>query len=183
MAGGEAGLEGRKAFVTRTQADYYTDAIDYTKLKILDCFEEDKPSNGGNGANGINGTNGLGAANEAGALCSRGEVHLVRRVAGYKKIRYYTHENVGYGKVNLPDHEMHTTAVWWQVNPIVLEAEFMPAGRRWTKRAAYALHHVAALLTLSERHDRARVGDGEGTWFASVDQNGRGNPQEHFQAK
>ncbi len=28
--------EGRKAFVTRTQADYYTDAIDYTRLKILD---------------------------------------------------------------------------------------------------------------------------------------------------
>ena len=33
--------EGRKAFVTRTHADYYTDAIDYTKLKILDCFEEE----------------------------------------------------------------------------------------------------------------------------------------------
>ena len=172
--------EGRKAFVTRTQADYYTDAIDYTKLKILDCFEEDKPSNGGNGANGMNGTNGLDAENGAGALCSRGEVHLVRRVAGYKKIRYYTHENVGYGKVNLPDHEMHTTAVWWQVNPGVLEAAFHA---RWQALdgflgAAYALHHVAALLTLSERHDLGRaVGDGEGTWFASVDQNGRGNPR------
>ena len=34
--------EGRKAFVTRTHADYYTDAIDFTKLKILDCFEEEK---------------------------------------------------------------------------------------------------------------------------------------------
>ncbi len=32
--------EGRKAFVTRTHADYYTDAIDYTKLKVLECFEE-----------------------------------------------------------------------------------------------------------------------------------------------
>ena len=30
---------GRKAFVTRTRADYYTDAIDYTRLKILDRFE------------------------------------------------------------------------------------------------------------------------------------------------
>ncbi len=37
---------------------------------------------------------------------------------------------------------------------------------------------MAALLTLSERHDLGRaVGDGEGTWFASVDQNGRGNPR------
>src|SRR6266540_3130280 len=31
--------EGRKAFVRKTRADYYTDAIDYTKLKILDQFE------------------------------------------------------------------------------------------------------------------------------------------------
>lgn len=151
--------EGRKAFVTKTRADYYTDAIDYTRLKILDCFEEDKQSNG---------------------LCGRGEVHLVRRVAGYKKIRYYSHENVGYGKVHLPDHEMHTTAVWWQASPNALEAAF-PA--RWQALdgflgAAYALHHVAALLTLSERHDLGRaVGDGEGLWFASVGQNGRGSPQ------
>lgn len=165
--------EGRKAFATRTQADYYTDSIDFTKLKILDCFEEDreyKPLNEANGSNGAG----------AGGLCSRGEVHLVRRVAGYKKIRYYSHENVGYGKVNLPDHEMHTTAVWWQVSPAALAVAF-PA--RWQALdgflgAAYALHHVAALLTLSDRQDLGRaVGDGEGTWFASIDQNGRGSPR------
>ena len=75
---------------------------------------------------------------------------------------------------------MHTSAVWWQVSPAALEAAFHA---RWQALdgflgAAYALHHVAALLTLSERHDLGRaVGDGEGTWFASVDQNGRGNPR------
>ena len=151
--------EGRKAFVTKTHADYYTDAIDYNRLKILDCFEEDRQPSG---------------------MCGRGEVHVVRRVAGYKKIRYYTHEGIGYGKVDLPDHEMHTSAVWWQVRPVALEAAF-PV--RWQALdgflgAAYALHHMAALLTLSERHDLGKaVGDGEGTWFASVDQNGRGNPK------
>ena len=31
--------EGRKAFVTRTHVDYYTDAIDYTRLKVLDRFD------------------------------------------------------------------------------------------------------------------------------------------------
>ena len=31
--------EGRKAFVTRTTADYYTDAIDYTRLKVLERFD------------------------------------------------------------------------------------------------------------------------------------------------
>ncbi|MBA4143730.1 MAG: DEAD/DEAH box helicase [Nitrosospira sp.] len=169
--------EGRKAFVTRTRADYYTDAIDYTRLKILDCFEEDNQEDKSDKGEGEQARQ----PNGPGGLCSRGEVHVVRRVAGYKKIRYYTHENVGYGKVNLPDHEMHTTAVWWQVSPDALEAAFHS---RWQALdgflgAAYALHHVAALLTLSERHDLGRaVGDGGGTWFAGMDQNGRGNPKD-----
>jgi len=101
--------EGRKAFVSRTRADYYTDAIDYTRLKILD--EENV------------GTPELHRGQEAApTTVSKGEVHLVRRIAGYKKIRYYTHENVGYGNIDLPDQEMHTTAVWWQVNPDALLA-------------------------------------------------------------
>ena len=160
--------EGRKAFVTRTHADYYTDAIDYTKLKILDCFEDSHQ------------TGQADRKRSAGGAAATARCIVVRRVAGYKKIRYYTHENIGYGQVNLPDQEMHTTAVWWQVAPAVLDAAFHA---RWQALdgflgAAYALHHVAALLTLSERHDLGRaVGDGEGTWFASVDQNGRGNPR------
>jgi DEAD/DEAH box helicase domain-containing protein len=158
---------GRKAFVTRTNADYYTDAIDYTKLKILDRFEQ--------------------SANARGtAACARGEVHVVRRVAGYKKIRYYTHENVGYGPVNLPDHEMHTTAVWWQIDPRALDAAFPD---RWRAidgflGAAYAIHTIAALLTMSDGHDLGRaIGDGsgdtegEGAWFATVDRFGRGRLQ------
>ncbi|MEO1767069.1 DEAD/DEAH box helicase [Thiobacter aerophilum] len=146
---------GRKAFVTRTRADYYTDAIDYTKLKVLEAFER---------------------ADAA----TRGEVHLLRRVAGYKKIRYYTHENVGYGTVNLPDQEMHTTAVWWTLDPARLAAAF-PS--RWQALdgflgAAYAMHHVAALLTMAEPHDLGRaVGDAGSTWFATVGADGRGAPK------
>jgi DEAD/DEAH box helicase domain-containing protein len=149
--------EGRKAFVTRTKADYYTDAIDYTRLKILDRFDVAPGRQG---------------------LCAHGEVHLVRRIAGYKKIRYYTHENVGYGNIALPDQEMHTTAVWWQVDPAALAAAF-PS--RWQALdgflgAAYALHLVAALLTMSERQDLGRaVGDSDSTWSATVDPDGRGS--------
>lgn len=151
--------EGRKAFVTKTRADYYTDAIDYTKLKILDRFEDDC----------VEGTG-----------CSSGEVHIVRRVAGYKKIKYYTHENVGYGEVNLPDQQIHTTAVWWQIEPGHL-MELFPD--RWQALdgflgAAYAMHYVAALLSMSERGDLGRaVGDGFGEWFATVGISGRGRVQ------
>ncbi|MDT8388325.1 MAG: DEAD/DEAH box helicase [Thiogranum sp.] len=147
--------EGRKAFVTRTRADYYTDAIDYTRLKIL---EQEKRS--------LN--------------VSQGEVHLVRRIAGYKKIRYYTHENIGYGNIDLPDQEMHTTAVWWQVDP---DALFGESGAFRSRQqaldgflgAGYALHIVAAMRMLSEPRDLGRaVGDGNADWFATVGPDGRG---------
>jgi DEAD/DEAH box helicase domain-containing protein len=148
--------EGRKAFVRSTRADYYTDAIDYTRLKILERFEH---------------------AGQGRGAASLGEVHLVVRVAGYKKIRYYTHENIGYGKINLPDSEMHTSSVWWQLAPDVLEASF---GTRWQALdgflgAAHAMHFVAALLSMSEPRDLGRaVGSGDASWFAAVDAGGRG---------
>ncbi len=148
--------EGRKAFVTRTRADYYTDAIDYTRLKILERFEQ---------------------ADERQHAVAQGEVHLVRRIAGYKKIRYYTHENVGYGNIDLPDQEMHTTAVWWQVQAEALDAAF--ASRHMALDgflgAGYAMHIVAAMRMLSEPRDIGRaVGDGNAEWFATVGANGRG---------
>ena len=33
--------EGRKAYVRETNAVYYTEAIDYTRLKVLESFEDD----------------------------------------------------------------------------------------------------------------------------------------------
>jgi len=153
---------GRKAFVTRTRADYYTDAIDYTRLKILDRFEGR--------------ASGAGAA--PGGVVAQGEVHLVRRYPGYKKIRYYSHDNIGYGNIDLPDQELHTTAVWWQAQPAALEA-LLPDRQQAIEGflgAAYALHHVAALRSMAELHDLGRaVGDGQGTWFAVTGNDGRGH--------
>jgi DEAD/DEAH box helicase domain-containing protein len=148
--------DGRKAFVTRTRADYYTDAIDYTRLKILERFEE---------------------KNQSTSSVAQGEVHLVRRIAGYKKIRYYTHENVGYGNINLPDQEMHTTAMWWQLNAGAMEAAFDSRQQALDGflGAGYALHIIAAMRMLSEPRDIGRaVGDGNAEWFASVGASGRG---------
>lgn len=148
--------EGRKAFVTRTRVDYYTDAIDYTKLKVLEQFER--------------ADSGIGSA-------QHGEVHVVRRVSGYKKIRYYTHENVGYGPVTLPDQELHTTAIWWQLDQSVLETAF--ASRQQALDgflgAAYALHLVATLAVMAEGRDLQKsVGSGDGAWGVASDGRGRG---------
>ena len=69
-------------------------------------------------------------ASPGAGTCHHGEVHVVRRVAGYKKIRYYTHENIGYGPVNLPDQEMHTSALWWQLPQATLRCALRIAAGR-----------------------------------------------------
>ena len=152
--------DGRKAYVTRTFVDYYTDSIDFTRLKVLDRFE------------------GAACGDDGDGDCSHGEVHVVRRVAGYKKIRYYTHENIGYGPVNLPDQELHTTAVWWQLPHAALLRAF--ASRQDALDgflgAAYALHVVATVAVMADARDLQKaVGNGDGAWFAVGDQNGRGS--------
>jgi DEAD/DEAH box helicase domain-containing protein len=142
--------------VRQTKADYYTQAIDYTRLKVLETFAEEQAQS---------------------AATAHGEVHLVRRVAGYKKIRYYSHENIGYGNVNLPDQEMHTTALWWYLRPDVLDRQFASRGQALDGflGAAHAMHFVAALLSMCEPGDLGRaVGASDATWFTTVGVAGRG---------
>ena len=86
-------FDGRKAFVREIDCDYYTDAITYTRVTILDTFAN----------------SGTAAPTPAGR--SHGEVHVVSRVVGFKKIKFYTNENVGSGELDLPEQQMHTTLV------------------------------------------------------------------------
>jgi DEAD/DEAH box helicase domain-containing protein len=85
--------DGRKAYVRRVDSDYFTDAIDYTQVKELDQFEA--------------ATLGL-----SGASAAHGDVRLNRQIVGFKKIKFYTMENVGAGNLSMPEQEMHTTAFW-----------------------------------------------------------------------
>jgi DEAD/DEAH box helicase domain-containing protein len=152
--------EGRKAYVTRTFVDYYTDSIDFTKLKVLDRFDGG-PAGAGN--------------------AHHGEVHVVRRVAGYKKIRYYTHENIGYGPVTLPDQELHTTAAWWQLPQATLLQAFASkqAALDGFLAAAHALHVVATVAVMADARDLQKsVGNGDGAWFATQGADGRGRAQD-----
>src|SRR4029434_10094687 len=85
-------FEGRKAFVREIDCDYYTNAITYTQVTVLETFETVEPS-------------------------SHGEVHVVSRVVGFKKIKFYTNENVGSGELDLPEPQMHTTSHWLNISP------------------------------------------------------------------
>jgi DEAD/DEAH box helicase domain-containing protein len=133
-------FEGRKAFVREIDCDYYTDAITYTQVTVLDTFESD---------------GGQRDAEQSGAPRASGEVHVVSRVVGFKKIKFYTNENVGSGDLDLPEQQMHTTAYWLTIPADVLEALPYTADDRrdGVVGLSFALGQIAQLLLMCERHD------------------------------
>jgi DEAD/DEAH box helicase domain-containing protein len=125
-------FDGRKAFVREVDCDYYTDAITYTRVTILDTFAETTV-----------------------APRAHGEVHVVSRVVGFKKIKFYTNENVGSGELDLPEQQMHTTSYWLTIPARTLAAlPFAADDRRdGVVGLAYAMRQVAQLLLMCDRHD------------------------------
>ena len=75
-------------------------------MTILDTFAE------GVGSGSLFCNAGSPIANAPDPVSSHGEVHVVSRVVGFKKIKFYTNENVGSGELDLPEQQMHTTAYW-----------------------------------------------------------------------
>lgn len=88
----ELDWEGRKAYVKETDVDYYTDAETKTDLKVLSVTDEK-------------------AVYEN--RLSWGEVKVTSVTVLYKKIKFHTHENVGWGKIELPELEFHTNSYWY----------------------------------------------------------------------
>ncbi|MGH9236834.1 MAG: DEAD/DEAH box helicase [Vicinamibacterales bacterium] len=153
-------FDGRKAYVRRIDCDYYTDAITYTKVTVLETFEQ-----------------GLGIGDQGsgnpetprprprvpGPSC-HGEVHVSSRVVGFKKIKFYTNENVGSGELDLPEQQMHTTAYWLTVPPEVMGALPYAADDRrdGVVGLAFAMRQVAQLLLMCDRQDIGiSIGSGE----------------------
>jgi DEAD/DEAH box helicase domain-containing protein len=130
-------FDGRKAFVRAVECDYYTTAITYTKVTILDTFGSQSrpgPATGGK---------------------SHGEVHVVSRVVGFKKIKFYTNENVGSGELDLPEQQMHTSSYWLTIPATVMAALPYAADDRrdGVVGLAFAMRHVAQLLLMCDGHD------------------------------
>ncbi len=141
-------FDNRMAFVHEVDTDYYTDAMSYTNVKILDVFESD---------------------NEEELLYEHGEVHVLTHVSGFKKIRFYTSENVGYGDVVLPDNEMITTSYWFTMNQDLFDA--LGFNRQQAVDAvygvSYALQYISAIAMMCDVRDLGRaVGDKSAKWQA-----------------
>jgi DEAD/DEAH box helicase domain-containing protein len=125
--------EERKAYVTQTDVDYYTDADLGITLKVLEVFDETDEAPAGKR--------------------QRGEVMVAWKVTMFKKLKYHTHENVGWGSISIPEQEMHTTSTW-----LVPPAELVNRYDRDTLDGALIglariARTTAALLLMSDPRD------------------------------
>ncbi len=127
--------EERKAYVKNVECNYYTDAIDYTQVKVIDTFE---------------------SAPLGPALRRHGEVRINRQIVGFKKLKFYTTENVGAGKLSMPEQELHTTAFW-----LHFPGDFLPSLTKYSpaeKQGGLAglgnvLRTVGSLLLMCDPRD------------------------------
>lgn len=133
-------FEERKAYVKRVDVDYYTDAIRYTQVRVLECAASERIKAGDA---------------DLQAARSQGDVQVRSQVVGFKKIKFFTNENVGSGKLELPENEMHTTAFWLTLErPLVESLPFSISDRQGGMFGLlHALESIATLLLMCDARD------------------------------
>jgi DEAD/DEAH box helicase domain-containing protein len=123
----------RKAYVRRVDVDHYTQADRAVTLKPLDVFATERATGGAR---------------------AHGEVMVASLATIYKKLKFLTNENLGWGRIHLPEIELQTTSYWltadaagWRRNE--LDAGLLGAGR--------AIQTVASVLLMVDAHDLGLV--------------------------
>jgi DEAD/DEAH box helicase domain-containing protein len=109
-------LENQRCYVEETDVNYWTDAIVKTDIKVLAVDEERQA---------------------AGVRVALGDILVRSQATKFKKLKFHTNENVGYGDISLPADEMHTRAAVLVFDPD------SPPGRRY---AALSEAERAALM-------------------------------------
>jgi DEAD/DEAH box helicase domain-containing protein len=136
--------DAHRAYVRAVEIDYYTSSMLDERLRVLERLEQTGDA-------------------------AHGEIHVTRKVVGFKKIKLHTHENLGYGEVDEPEREMHTTACWFTL-PAEILAQLDRSPEQITCAAqalSVVLHSSAALLLMSDRSDLGRaIGDANAEWLA-----------------
>ncbi|MCG3133764.1 MAG: ATP-dependent RNA helicase DbpA [Planctomycetes bacterium] len=126
--------DGRRAYVRKVEVDHYTEAEAETEVRVVADDE----------------TTSLGTF-----AASRGGVLVTTHVPLYKKIRYYTGENVGCGEISLPAEQMGTAAAWLDLSEsLAAEVRVLEGGRGQALRGvASLLRSVACVFLRCDRMD------------------------------
>ncbi len=94
--------DGRLALVRPLPVDYYTRATVSSEIRSFDAEEED--------------------LSDERLLRAHGEVVVVTRAIGYRKIKRYSHETLGFGEIDLPELVLDTNGYWLIFGEALTEA-------------------------------------------------------------
>ena len=141
----------RKAYVKRVDVDYYTDAVRYTQVRVLEIASTATECGGSPPPF----PNAVASESSVASSYSHGDVLVRSQVVGFKKIKFFTNENVGAGKLELPENEVHTTSYWITLDRPLLESLPYSIGARQSGMFGllYALESIATLLLMCDRRD------------------------------
>jgi DEAD/DEAH box helicase domain-containing protein len=142
----------RKAYVKQVDVDYYTDAIRYTQVRVLEIAATIRSSPFSVPSSSFTSL----TSTASFASChSYGDVLVRSQVVGFKKIKFFTNENIGDGKLELPENEMHTTSYWITLERPLLESLPFSVSERQSGMFGllHALESVATLLLMCDRSD------------------------------
>lgn len=139
----ELDWEGRKAIVKEVGIDYFTDAESKTDLKILTVEREDRES-----------------------MCGWGEISLTTVTVLFKKVKFFTHENVGSGKVSLPELEMSTTSFWQELPAEIYDLLQIDRDKlgETLRGMANCLGDIAPIYILCDRKDIGAISNVKATF-------------------
>jgi DEAD/DEAH box helicase domain-containing protein len=135
-----------KAYVKQVDVDYYTDAVRYTQVRVLEIANSSLRAD-------INSV--VEAKHAVPSSFSHGDVLVRSQVVGFKKIKFFTNENIGDGKLELPENEMHTTSYWITLHRSLLESLPFSVSERQSGMFGllHSLESVATLLLMCDRRD------------------------------
>jgi DEAD/DEAH box helicase domain-containing protein len=139
----------RKAYVKQVDVDYYTNAIRHTEVRVLEIAEAERRAPAK-----------VSTIEEQRQECvchwrSHGDVLVRSQVVGFKKIKFFTNENVGAGQLELPENEMHTTSYWMTLERPLIESLPYSISERQSGMFGllYAMESVATLLLMCDGRD------------------------------
>ncbi len=130
-------VDERKAYVRQVDSDYYTDAELDVDLRTLSQLATRPVPEG---------------------RLAFGEVSVTIKPSIYKKIKFHTHENIGFGEIHLPAHTFHTWATW-------LELDELPSSQSTEDLAGslagvrHVLAHIAPLHLMCDPRDMYAVAE------------------------
>ena len=153
----ELDMQNKVAYVRPANVDYYTQAILDASIRI----------NGqGSMVNGPSASKPLAASHRPSAMLHLGAATVTWATTGFKKIKFYSLDSIGYGKVDIPPQRLETVAFWTIPSAEVLSLVKNPI--EGLSGIRNLMVHVLPLFAMCDKMDIGGIVDSSNTGSPTI---------------